>query len=253
MKPKATSWQEEDDLRGQVEQRGSKYLLPPATFRLWPSQARPFISDPLARFFWSVLDFQEQHRMHGGTLDGSCWKDTSELTGHPQMGEFSSGLGSWTTPGKKNPKSVKAKFLPTKSPVSLPGACRCHSMVRLGGLPTLQHLTPVPWGRSKGQTQTLAGSPRLQLLVGLVPSARPCLILAKAMAANPGHELRACRMDADAAFQPGAWGNAALPEEDSAQQPQDGLGHILETPWISAGVIEGGCDGRLPCRQLVQE
>lgn len=27
---------------------------------LWPSPDRPLISDPLASFFWSMLDFQEQ-------------------------------------------------------------------------------------------------------------------------------------------------------------------------------------------------
>lgn len=51
MKTKATSWQEED-------------LLSPATFVLWPSRDCPFISDPLASFFWSMLDFQEQKRMY---------------------------------------------------------------------------------------------------------------------------------------------------------------------------------------------
>lgn len=62
MKTKATSWQEEH-LRGQAEQRGSKYLSSPATFMLWPSRDCPFISDPLARCFWSMLDFQGQRCM----------------------------------------------------------------------------------------------------------------------------------------------------------------------------------------------
>ena len=55
---------QEEDLRGQVEQRGSKYLWSPVTFVLWPSQHCPFISDPLASCFWSMLDFQEQKCMY---------------------------------------------------------------------------------------------------------------------------------------------------------------------------------------------
>lgn len=55
----------------------------------------------------------------------------------------------------------------------------------------------------------------------------------------------------DAAFQSQARGSAALPEDDSSQQPQDGLACILETPWISVGVIEIGFDWPLPFKQLI--
>lgn len=49
-------------------------------------------------------------------------------------------------------------------------------------------------------------------------------------------------MDVDAAFQSQARGSTALPEDDSSQQPWGGLGRILETPWISVGVIEIGLE-----------
>lgn len=97
----------------------------------------------------------------GATWERSWWKNTSVLTGHPQMGGFSPGLGFWATPGKK---SINAKFLPTKS---IAGACSCCSYP---GAPTpvpypvLQLPTPVP--PQTQAAQATAGSLFLWLLVG---------------------------------------------------------------------------------------
>jgi len=52
-------------------------------------------------------------------------------------------------------KSINAKFLPTKSPVSLPGACRHHSSLRLGSLLPSSFLLRCPWGcREQGRADT---------------------------------------------------------------------------------------------------
>lgn len=63
------------------------------------------------------------------------------------------GLGFWTTSGKKKPCSCQ------QNPISLPGACRHHSSVRLGA----SHSPPSypgalgDAGIKAGQTQTMAG------------------------------------------------------------------------------------------------
>lgn len=104
-------------------------------------------------------------RGDGGQQTEAAKKDTSVLTGHPQMGGFSPGLGSWTTPAKKK---VNAKFLPQNPPFpSLALADNIHQLAWEASCPPTSYPSASrDVGSKAGQIQTIAGSLLLWLLVG---------------------------------------------------------------------------------------
>lgn len=104
-------------------------------------------------------------RGDGGQQTEAAKKDTSVLTGHPQMGGFSPGLGSWITPAKKK---VNAKFLPQNPPFpSLVLADSIHQFAWEASCPPASYPSaPRDMGSKAGQIQTITESLLLQLLVG---------------------------------------------------------------------------------------
>ena len=166
------------------------------------------------------------------------------------MGGFSPGLGSRTTPGKKK---RYCQVLANKIPHFPPWGLQTPFISSAGQPPALQLLIPVPPGTQAARQgrhkpsldHCFSGCQwgRDEHLSWLDPG--------QAIAANPGLS----SVHAGWMWMPlsslKARRSAALPEDDSSQQPRDGLGCILETSWISVGVIEVGFDWPLPFRQLM--